>query len=238
MKFSDYLSESINDKGIFKAVFFAGSPGSGKSYVAKQITSGGIAPRIVNTDKAYEYLVKTAGAEFTGAADQYVDRAMVLTQTSLVNYINGVLPLYIDGTSNSPSALFQRMGILESFGYDVAMVFINTDLDVALQRAATRDRFVPPEFIKTVHDKVNKNKAFYASKFGSKFIEIDNNGPITDATILAGYKATNSFFSSPIDSPIGQDLSERMVIDKQAYLAPNYYSIEQIQKKVSVWYNS
>jgi hypothetical protein len=238
MKFSDYLSESINDKGIFKAVFFAGSPGAGKSYVSKQITSGGVAPRLVNTDKAYEHLVHAAGAQFSGTADEYVDKAMQLTQTSLVNYINGVLPLYIDGTSNSPSSLFQRMGILESFGYDVGMVFINTDLDVALDRAASRERFVPPDFIKSVHAKVNKNKSFYASKFGRNFVEITNNGELTDEVILGGYRKMSSFFSSPIQSPIGQDLKERMVADRQQYLAPNYFSIEQIQKKVSVWYNS
>jgi predicted kinase len=238
MKFSDYLSESINDRGIFKAVFFAGSPGAGKSYVSKQVTSGSVQPRLVNTDKAYEYLVHTAGAQFSGTADQYVDKAMQLTQAALVNYINGVLPLYIDGTSNSPSSLLQRMGILESFGYDVGMVFINTDLEVALQRAASRERFVPPEFIKQVHAKVNKNKSFYTSKFGSNFVEITNNGDLTDEVILSGYRKMSGFFESPIQSPIGQDLKERMMGDKQAYLAPNCFSIEQIQKKVSVWYNT
>ena len=238
LKFSDYLSESINDKGIFKAVFFAGAPGAGKSYVAQQITSGSVAPRVVNTDKAYEFLVTAAGAEYSGVADQYVDRATILTQSSLVNYINGVLPLYIDGTSNNPSALFQRIGILESFGYDIAMVFINTDLQTALARAAERDRYVPPEFIKSVYNTVNKNKSFYASKFGSKFFEVDNNGAIDNNTLLKGYKQVNGFFSSPIESPIGQDLADRMVADHESYLAPKYFSIEQIQKKVSVWYNT
>lgn len=41
------LSESINDKGLFKAVFILGIPGAGKSTVIRQITDGAIHPRVV-----------------------------------------------------------------------------------------------------------------------------------------------------------------------------------------------
>ena len=37
LKLMDLLTEGVHDDGIFKAVFLAGGPGSGKSYVAKQI---------------------------------------------------------------------------------------------------------------------------------------------------------------------------------------------------------
>ena len=37
IKMLDLLEEGVQDKGIFKAVFLAGGPGSGKSYVAKQV---------------------------------------------------------------------------------------------------------------------------------------------------------------------------------------------------------
>ena len=55
MKFLRYLTEGIEDKGIFKAVFLAGHPGSGKSYTLDRIKSGQIEPRIVNTDKFVEH---------------------------------------------------------------------------------------------------------------------------------------------------------------------------------------
>ena len=35
LKLMDLLREGVYDKGILKAVFMAGGPGSGKSYVAK-----------------------------------------------------------------------------------------------------------------------------------------------------------------------------------------------------------
>ena len=37
IKLMDLLNEGVNDPGIFKAVFLAGGPGSGKSYVAGQL---------------------------------------------------------------------------------------------------------------------------------------------------------------------------------------------------------
>ncbi len=37
IKLIDLLIEGVNDPGIFKAVFLAGGPGSGKSYVASQL---------------------------------------------------------------------------------------------------------------------------------------------------------------------------------------------------------
>ena len=33
----DLLNEGVNDKGVLKAVFMAGGPGSGKSYVAREL---------------------------------------------------------------------------------------------------------------------------------------------------------------------------------------------------------
>jgi adenylylsulfate kinase-like enzyme len=37
VKLKDLLYEGIYDKGKFKAIFMAGGPGSGKSYIAKNI---------------------------------------------------------------------------------------------------------------------------------------------------------------------------------------------------------
>ena len=37
IKLMDLLNEGVRDPGIFKAIFLAGGPGSGKSYVASQL---------------------------------------------------------------------------------------------------------------------------------------------------------------------------------------------------------
>ena len=60
MKYFKELQEGVYDPNIFKAFFLAGGPGSGKSYVVKR-TSGMFGMRIVNSDDAFEKLVKSAG---------------------------------------------------------------------------------------------------------------------------------------------------------------------------------
>ena len=68
LKLMDLLSEGVNDKGVLKAVFMAGGPGSGKSYVASQLF--GIPKKInvsvsglksVNSDTEFEFLLKKYG---------------------------------------------------------------------------------------------------------------------------------------------------------------------------------
>jgi len=112
------LTEGIDDKGIFKAVFMGGMPGAGKSYVLKKIKSGQLEPRIVNTDKFKEFF----GEWRTKAS---FDRSKKLTSSQLSLYLNSMLPLFVDATSSIVSAIIVRNNILENLGYDTAMVFVN-----------------------------------------------------------------------------------------------------------------
>ena len=61
----DILLEGVNDPGIFKAVFLAGGPGSGKTFVVKglfgipdrlNISHAGL--KMVNSDKELKFLLK------------------------------------------------------------------------------------------------------------------------------------------------------------------------------------
>ena len=68
IKLMDILLEGVNDPGIFKAVFLAGGPGSGKTFVVKQlfgipdrlnISASGM--KMVNSDKELKFLLKKFG---------------------------------------------------------------------------------------------------------------------------------------------------------------------------------
>ena len=48
-----FLNEGVYDKGIFKAFFLAGGPGSGKSFVT-QAAFAGVGLKIVNSDTIFE----------------------------------------------------------------------------------------------------------------------------------------------------------------------------------------
>ena len=56
------LDEGVNDPHIFKAVFLAGGPGSGKSFVAKNILGGTGLLKTMNSDDVYEILDEEAGS--------------------------------------------------------------------------------------------------------------------------------------------------------------------------------
>ena len=51
-----FTNEGIHDPSIFKAVFLAGGPGSGKSYVASKVLAGA-GLKTVTTDEALVMLM-------------------------------------------------------------------------------------------------------------------------------------------------------------------------------------
>jgi len=228
-KFLVSLNEGINDAGIFKAVFLAGHPGSGKSYTLDRIKSGQIEPRIVNTDKFVEHY-KNADWMKIG------DKVRQLNNKQLVLYLNSMLPLAIDGTSGSVSAMLRRRGLLESIGYDTAMVFVNTDLETAIKRVQARDRKVPEEFIRESFKQLSENKKFYRSRFNT-FIEVDNNeGELTNKVITHAFKFLSAFYNTPVINPIGKRRIKEMKENKWKYLHPSVMPLDEIKKIVSIWY--
>ena len=80
-KLKQLLTEGVFDKGILKAVFMAGGPGSGKSYVAGElfgipkkmnISIGGM--KSVNSDTEFEFLLKKYGFETFGTGKLDIDK--------------------------------------------------------------------------------------------------------------------------------------------------------------------
>jgi hypothetical protein len=59
----DLINEGVNDPAIFKAVFLAGGPGSGKSFIVGKTGLGSFGFRVVNSDDAFENAMKKAGME-------------------------------------------------------------------------------------------------------------------------------------------------------------------------------
>jgi dephospho-CoA kinase len=242
VSFKEFISEGIEDKGILKAVFLAGSPGAGKSYTIGKISDGSIEPRIVNTDKFFEFLsnkIKVKLDTLSGAENAWSfasDKTKYLTTASLSQYLNSMLPLVIDGTSSNSNNLLMRVGILESLGYDVAMVYVKTDLETAIKRVQARDRKVPEEFITKVFNEMIESEEFYRGKF-THFVEINNNdGELTNDAIIAAFKKMRSFYSAPVKNPVGKRIVEQLRDGKQKYLVPSIIEKSELQKKLDMWY--
>ena len=244
MNFEEFLlSESINDKGILKAIFVVGMPGAGKSYTVSNL-KGQVSPKIVNTDVALEFLSKKTKIPANSETWKTVfrDSTKKMTATMLYNYINGMLPLFIDGTSNDASNVLSRAGILESLGYDVGMIFIDTDIEVAKQRAIERAEkiglTVDPTFIDKVYKESEANKKYFQSKF-SFFKVYENNGQGLDNDLMQKlFKQVQGFYTEDVQNPVGTRNLEKIREEKEKYLVPTLFQDETLKNKLSTWYKT
>jgi hypothetical protein len=217
----------VDDPNIFKAVFLAGGPGSGKSFTAGLLfgmSSGlslatGMATglKVINSDPAFEFYLKKAGIspadlatmtpeEFdrvTDAADANSPRSKAkrLRNKQEGFWLDGRLGLVYDGTGDDFDKIARRKAKVEALGYNTFMVFVNTSLEVAQARNAARGRKLPRDTVETVWRNVQQNLGAFQQLFGQRgIIIIDNTvyGPLPCEVS----KAANAFLRRPLRSPI------------------------------------
>ena len=180
MKTFNELQEGVYDPNILKAFFLAGGPGSGKSYVVRR-TTGGLGMKIVNSDNAFEKLLKDAGLSLKMPDEEEEPRdvartkAKVITKKQQKNYIEGRLWLIIDGTGKDYDKIAKQATELKQLGYDVHMIFVNTSLDTALERNANRARSVPEPLVVKSWKSVQSNIGKFSQYFRQNFVVVDNN---------------------------------------------------------------
>ena len=154
IKLIDLLNEGVRDPGIFKAIFLAGGPGSGKSYVAQnlfgipeKINVSTYGLKMVNQDQELEMFLK----KYFGTLDidnmpkdlyrqltdpEYDDYSgmrsytKTLSKVRMKHYIKGRMGVIIDGTGHKFGKVKKRRKELMEYGYDTFMVFVNTSLEV------------------------------------------------------------------------------------------------------------
>jgi cytidylate kinase len=180
MKTFNELQEGLQDPNIFKAFFLAGGPGSGKSYVVRYST-GGTGLRVVNSDDVFEKYLKDAGLSMKMPPEEWEAnqkeraRAKKVTKVRRDNYVEGRIGMVIDGTGAKYDEIRQQKADLEAIGYDTHMIFVNTSLDVALERNAKRERTVPEDVAITSWKAVQGNLGKFSSLFRGSFVPVDNN---------------------------------------------------------------
>ena len=180
MKKYHELQEGVYDPNIFKAFFLAGGPGSGKSYVVRR-TTGGTGLKEVNSDDAFESLLKKAGLSLKMPPEQFERKEKVrahakeLTSKRQANYLDGRLGLIIDGTGRQSNKILRQKASLEELGYDTYMIFVNTSIDVALERNEKRARSLQSSFVIKSWKDVQSNIGAFNNMFRKGFIVVDNN---------------------------------------------------------------
>jgi cytidylate kinase len=218
MKTLKQLQEGLYDPNIFKAYFLAGGPGSGKSYVVKKST-GGTGLKIVNSDDAFEKMLKQAGLSLKMPDDELIprdkirDKAKVLTDKRKDNYVEGRLGLVIDGTGKDLDKITNQASDLKQIGYDVHMIFVNTSLDVALANNKKRARTLKDSIVKDSWNAVQKNMGKFQNYFGSRnFIIVDNNEVDKDGRLFDKVlKRVKSMLSMKVNNPAAQRWIDREI---------------------------
>src|SRR6056300_1094884 len=180
-EFREYLNEGVYDPGIFKAFFLAGGPGSGKTFVTAT-AFGGTGLKVVNSDKAFERGLKQANLSLKMPDEEEYFRniirqkAKTTTASALDTYIQGRLGLVIDATGRDLQLVQSQVALLRHIGYDCYMVFVNTSLDVALERNKSRPRSIPEYIVKNNWQGVQANIGSFQRLFSpNKMLIVDNN---------------------------------------------------------------
>ena len=233
IKLSELLHEGYKDPGIFKAVFLAGGPGSGKTYIAKglfgipekvNVSQSGL--KMVNSDKELKFLLNKYGfgTNLDALPDEVFQNltgdgpdssglrkfAKDLTAERRRLYQNGRLGMIIDGTGDDYQKIAREKKELEDIGYQTYMIFVNTTLEVALDRNEKRDRVLPASIVQASHREVNQNIGAFQGLFGSgNFMIVDNNQYKTEAEATKRFKmlvkqGLSKFIKAPITSKKAQ----------------------------------
>lgn len=202
------MEEGVNDPHIFKAVFMAGGPGSGKSFVAKKMLAG-TGLKMLNSDEIYEFLMKKQGLdldpdtiasdkgqEIRGAAKSKYDKRETW-------WHDGRLGLAIDGTGKDLQKVKAANEKLKAMGYDTMMLFVNTSLEIAQKRNLERERSLKPELVEELWRQVQDNIMKFQQIFGaSNFHVVDNNGGLEDPDRAENFKKVDRNIDKFLNAPV------------------------------------
>ena len=209
--FKDHSSfmEGVNDPAIFKAVFLAGGPGSGKSFVVGKTSLIALGFRLINSDDAFEKGLKKAGLTmdpediFSAQGQAVRAKAKAITGRKMEIALKGRNGIVIDGTGKDYAKIKKQVDMLRSVGYAVHMIFVNTDLETALDRNKMRPRSLPDDKVKKMWNDVQKNIGKFQGLFRNRLTIVDNSkGADIEASTLQAYKDIAKWSKRPPENAI------------------------------------
>lgn len=218
--FKTFLDEGVNDPAIFKAIFLAGGPGSGKSFIVGKTGLTSMGYKVVNSDDAFEAAMKKVGMDmtpdniFSPKGQELRGKAKKLTGKKEERYLKGRLGLVVDGTGKDPDKIAVQAQKVKDLGYDVAMIFVNTDLDTAINRDAKRARTLGAKGVTEYWKSVQRNVGKFQRMFGKEnFLVVDNSeGKNYEKETLTAYRDAKKF----TDKPVGAKAKRWIEVEKQA----------------------
>jgi len=179
------ITEGPHDPYQYKAIFFAGSPGAGKTYVARKLAGvfGGL--KQVNMDIIFKHLMTKKNLSWKMPPEEEPERekqrqrSKELVAKQQQTYADSGLGLLIDSTGRILGTVRRIKDELEDKGYETTMIFVNTDLETALRRNKERERTLPDKLIHQNHDVIEQRLGEFQRMFNDVHI-IDNSASAQD----------------------------------------------------------
>ena len=166
-----------------KVIFLAGGAGSGKGNVIRQLGLEGMGFKIVNSDISLEWLKKNSGLpadmrDLTPAQRSTLGKlgaqARKIARGKMMKYQGNANGVVVDGTGGSVKSMQKLVDEFKSKGYDVSMLFVDTSLDVALERnRARKERSLLDTIVTRNHEAVQGNKSQFETMFKERFMEVN-----------------------------------------------------------------
>lgn len=221
LSFKSFINEGVNDPAIFKAIFLAGGPGSGKSFIVRKTALQSLGFKLINSDPAFERALKNAGMTpspediASPKGQELRGRAKELTGKQMQLALDGRLGLVIDGTGKDFQKIQTQATELRKLGYEVMMIFVNTDLDTAIARNEKRDRSLPQDTVVKFWKDVQKNIGKFQNMFGNHMIVVDNSDDANfEGGIMSAYRKAQKWSKQSPTSPAAKRWIKQMKVNR------------------------
>jgi predicted kinase len=174
------------NKGNF--VVMMGGPGSGKSF-----TSGNLLNlknyKYINVDTYRENLAKKLGLDIKNPEDNQKILDMTYTtsdpRNKTIQFLKKFLQLKSDSDTELPNVVFDAGGsqvevikdvlkLAKAAGYETTLVYVRTDLEVALDRNRQRDRTLADEMVIDYWNKCENTFEMLSKEYDNVWVVFNN----------------------------------------------------------------
>jgi cytidyltransferase-like protein len=169
------------DRGIFKAIFVTGGPGSGKDIIIREAIPEATAVEY-NLNQAFDYLSDKGRLAERNTGDVRLEA------------IRFRKPLIINCSADNIEKITYIKEELEDMGYSSMMVFVNSTNEVSKERNSRLSKMMVESLRYDKWQKSQENKKVFSEMFKS-FVTFDNTKPLDliEEDITEIYKGVNHF---------------------------------------------
>jgi predicted kinase len=205
------IHESVN-RGLFKAVFVSGGPGSGKDIIVREA---------ISEHRAVEMNPITAATLLNDKHKLY-GASRDLRREAIRNRS----PLIINGTTNESDNILSIREELEELGYETMMIFVNTSDESSKKRNQGHERMMT-ESVRFDRWQATQLVAESFNREFIKYLEFDNSIDLNEATdfevsekeedISIIYEMTNWFFDIEVQNETAEQwlhLNKKVNVNK------------------------